>query len=52
MQRECSAVPACDALAGRRPLYTGLYLPALSPEELAQAIAFARDAGASGAVLR
>ena len=36
------------ALAGRVPLYAGLYLPALDPAELATAVAAARDAGAAG----
>jgi len=33
------------------PLYTGLYIPALSPEELSKAIFIAIDAGASGVSL-
>lgn len=36
------------ALNGSIPLYTGLYVPALSPEELGKAIFIAIDAGASG----
>lgn len=36
------------ALAGRCPLYAGLYLPALDPAELVTAVQAARDAGAAG----
>ncbi len=39
------------ALNDRIPLYTGLYVPALSPEELDKAIRIAIDAGASGVSL-
>jgi len=39
------------ALAGRRPLYSGLYLPSLSPDELAGALRHARNGGAAGAAL-
>lgn len=37
-----------EALAGRIPLYSGLYLPDLPPAELAKAIAHAIAGGASG----
>jgi len=40
-----------SALAGRVPLYAGLYLPDLAPAELAQAIEHARAAGAAGFAL-
>ena len=36
------------ALGGRRPLYSGLYLPDLSPEQLGEAAASVREAGAAG----
>ncbi len=39
------------AINDRIPLYTGLYIPALSPEELSKAIMIAIDAGASGVSL-
>lgn len=39
------------ALAGRLPLYSGLYLPSLSPDELGEALRFARGAGAAGAAM-
>jgi uncharacterized lipoprotein YddW (UPF0748 family) len=39
------------ALAGRSPLYSGLYLPDLSPEDLAQAVRAALRGGASGVAL-
>ncbi|PLW93771.1 MAG: hypothetical protein C0592_05030 [Marinilabiliales bacterium] len=38
-------------LDGRFPLYTGLYIPALGPEELKEAIIKAKAAGASGVAL-
>jgi len=37
-----------EALGGRMPLYSGLFVPALTPEELAQAIDYALAGGASG----
>jgi len=37
-----------EALGGRIPLYSGLFVPALTPEELAQAIDYALAGGASG----
>jgi uncharacterized lipoprotein YddW (UPF0748 family) len=37
-----------DALAGRIPLYTGLYVPDLPPADLARAVARALAGGASG----
>ena len=39
------------ALNDRIPLYTGLYIPALTPKELSLAIMIAIDAGASGVSL-
>jgi uncharacterized lipoprotein YddW (UPF0748 family) len=36
------------ALDGRRPLYSGLYLPGLSPQQLGEAVVNAREAGAAG----
>lgn len=46
-----SAGEGVAALGGRAPLYAGLYLPDLSPEELAAAVGVVRDAGASGVSL-
>ena len=45
-----SASEGVEAL-GSTPLNAGLYLPDLTPEELAQAVRVARDAGASGVSL-
>ena len=39
------------ALGGKFPLHAGLYLPDLSPDDLAQAIRQARVAGAAGVAL-
>ena len=36
------------ALAGRLPLYSGLFVPALSPDELNEAVAAAKAGGANG----
>ena len=36
------------AIEDHMPLYTGLYIPSLSPEDLNKAIMLAIDAGASG----
>jgi uncharacterized lipoprotein YddW (UPF0748 family) len=36
------------ALDGRRPLYSGLYVPDLSPDDLGRAVDFAMAGGASG----
>jgi len=38
-------------LQGERPLYSGLYLPDLTPPELAEAVVVSRDAGAAGVAL-
>jgi uncharacterized lipoprotein YddW (UPF0748 family) len=43
-----SAGEGVAALSGARPLYAGLYLPSLSPEELAAGVRVALDAGAGG----
>lgn len=40
-----------EALDGRFPLYSGLYVPELNPQELAQAAALALENGAEGVVL-
>jgi hypothetical protein len=40
-----------EALAGARPLFTGLYLPDLTPDDLAHAVTYAEAAGAAGAAL-
>ncbi len=40
-----------EALAGRIPLYAGLYVPELDPEELGRAVRAALDGGASGVSL-
>jgi uncharacterized lipoprotein YddW (UPF0748 family) len=40
-----------QALQGRRPLVAGLFVPRLTPAELARAVALSRDAGASGVAL-
>lgn len=40
-----------DALAGRTPLFSGLYVPDLSPAELARAVGFALAGGAQGVSL-
>jgi hypothetical protein len=37
-----------EALGGRIPLYTGLYVPDLSPPDLARAARYALAAGANG----
>ena len=37
-----------EALAGERPLYSGLFIPGLSPEELPRAVEHARSGGAAG----
>ena len=39
------------ALHGRAALYSGLYLPSLTPDELSAAVALARAAGANGVSL-
>ena len=39
------------ALDGRLPLYAGLYVPELDPDELAQAVRAAIAGGASGVAL-
>jgi uncharacterized lipoprotein YddW (UPF0748 family) len=46
-----SASEGVASLEGRAPLYAGLYLPDLSPEELAEAVGLVRGAGASGVAL-
>jgi uncharacterized lipoprotein YddW (UPF0748 family) len=40
-----------EALAGRRPLYAGLFIPQLKPEELGPVVADVRAAGAAGIAL-
>lgn len=40
-----------QALEGRTPLYAGLFVPRLTPEELRRAIDLTRDAGAAGVAL-
>lgn len=40
-----------DALPETTPLYSGLYLPSLTPEELGEAVRVARGAGAAGVSL-
>jgi hypothetical protein len=40
-----------QALAGRTPLYAGLFVPRLDPTALSKAIALSRDAGAAGVAL-
>lgn len=40
-----------EALEGRAPLYSGLYIPGLNPEELTQAIDFSFAGGATGICL-
>ncbi len=40
-----------EALNGRFPLYAGLFIPALNPDELAQAVELSSTAGARGVVL-
>ena len=40
-----------EALKGRVPLYAGLFVPRLKPEELRRAISLTRDAGAAGVAL-
>jgi uncharacterized lipoprotein YddW (UPF0748 family) len=40
-----------EALGGRIPLYSGLYLPQLSPEELGEAVMYAQRGGATGVSL-
>ena len=39
------------ALPSERPLYSGLYLPSLTPDELAQAVRVAREGGSAGVAL-
>ena len=48
---EQAAREGVDALAGRIPLYSGLFIPALTPDELAQAVRISAAAGAAGTVL-
>lgn len=55
-QREVAWIEAATragvtALQGRIPLYSGLYLPQLSPPELAAAVRYARRGGAGGVSL-
>ena len=45
---EAAAEQGVAALAGRIPLYAGLYLAQLSPDELGEAVKHATRAGASG----
>ena len=40
-----------DALGGSRPLYSGLFIPELNPEELKQATELSLSAGAAGVIL-
>jgi uncharacterized lipoprotein YddW (UPF0748 family) len=40
-----------DALPGITPLYSGLYMPSLTAEDLAEAVQIARDSGAAGVAL-
>ncbi len=40
-----------EALPGRTPLFSGLYLPSLPPEALGRAVQVAREAGAAGVSL-
>ncbi len=40
-----------EALQGRIPLYSGLFIPALTPRELVEAVAHARAGGAAGVSL-
>jgi uncharacterized lipoprotein YddW (UPF0748 family) len=40
-----------SVLAGRAPLYSGLFVPALDPDELAQAVQASQDGGAEGIAL-
>jgi uncharacterized lipoprotein YddW (UPF0748 family) len=40
-----------DALAGAAPLYSGLYLPSLTPADLGEAVRIASAAGAAGVSL-
>lgn len=40
-----------EALTGRIPLYSGLFIPALDPDELARAVELSMQAGAEGVVL-
>jgi uncharacterized lipoprotein YddW (UPF0748 family) len=40
-----------DALTGATPLYSGLYLPNLTPEDLGEAVRIARASGAAGVSL-
>ncbi|MFZ9028429.1 MAG: hypothetical protein ACO2Z9_05395, partial [Crocinitomicaceae bacterium] len=45
---EFSTKQGVNEVDGRFPLYTGLYLPSLTPEELQTAIQKARSGGAKG----
>ncbi len=40
-----------DALAGRIPLYSGVFVPELNPDELADAVRYAESGGARGVIL-
>lgn len=48
---EASTREGVMALAGRAPLYAGLYVPELTPDELARATRHALDGGAAGVAL-
>lgn len=48
---ETASREGVDALGGRIPLYSGLYLPDLSPDALHEAVVRAYDGGASGVSL-